>query len=142
MLFRSRPGAGRPAFVPTENERRQVEALSGYGLSQENISALIRDGISLDTLREHFKKELLSGKAKANAQVTKSIFQKVLAGDSSMMRYWAGTQLGWCETQHHELTGKNGAPIAVNATIDLKGLNDAELAQMQALLMKSKGTEE
>ena len=137
----ARPDAGRPAFVPTDQERKQVEALSGYGLSQENIRVLIRDGISMDTLREHFKKELLSGKAKANAQVTKSIFQKVLAGDAGMMRYWAATQLGWRETQHVEHTGKDGAPIAV-ASVNFKNLTDAELAQMQALMTKAKESDD
>lgn len=137
----ARSGAGRPAFVPTEQERRQVEALSGYGLSQDHICALIRDGISLDTLREHFRDELVRGKAKANAQVTKSIFQKVLAGDSGMMRYWGATQLGWRETQHVEHTGKDGGAITV-ASVDFKNLSDAELAQMQALMSKAKGPNE
>jgi hypothetical protein len=127
--------------VPTEQERRQVEALSGYGLSQDHICALIRDGISLDTLREHFRDELVRGKAKANAQVTKSIFQKVLAGDSGMMRYWGATQLGWRETQHVEHTGKDGGAITV-ASVDFKNLSDAELAQMQALMSKAKGPNE
>jgi hypothetical protein len=137
----ARPGAGRPAFVPTEQERKQVEALSGYGLSHEHISALIRDGISLDTLRAHFKDELVKGKAKANAQAAKSIFQKVISGDTGMMRYWGATQLGWRETQHVEHTGKDGGAITV-ANVDFKNLSDAELATMQALMTKAKGAEE
>ena len=99
---------------------------------RRGFATAVRRASGAATIRKPFHKRRDGrdiAKAKANAQVTKSIFQKVLAGDSSMMRYWAGTQLGWCETQHHELTGKNGAPIAVNATIDLKGLNDAELKE-------------
>lgn len=134
----AREGAGRFPFEPTETERKQVEALSGYGLPFEQIAVLIREGISLDTLRKHFQRELSIGKAKANAQACKSIFQKVISGDTGMMRYWGGTQLGWRETQHHELTGAGGGPIALSS-VDLKGLNDNELAQMQALLQKAKG---
>jgi hypothetical protein len=58
-----------------------------------------------------------------------------------MIKYWCATQVGWRETQHHEVTGAGGGPIAVTS-MDLKGLNDTELAQMQALLMKAKGTDE
>ena len=50
----ARPGAGRPAFEPTDAERKQVEALSGYGLPIEQIAVLVRDGIHVDTLRAHF----------------------------------------------------------------------------------------
>jgi hypothetical protein len=137
----AREGAGRSPFEPTETERKQVEALSGYGLPFEQIAVLIREGISLDTLRKHFSRELSIGKAKANAQACKSIFQKVISGDTGMMKYWGGTQLGWRETQHHELTGAGGGPIAMT-NMDLKGLNDTELAQMQALLQKANNKDE
>lgn len=137
----AREGAGREAFSPTEQERRQVEALSGYGLPFEQIAVLIREGISIDTLRKHFSRELAVGKAKANAQATKTAFQKMISGDTGMIKYWCATQVGWRETQHHEVTGAGGGPIAVTS-MDLKGLNDTELAQMQALLMKAKGTDE
>jgi hypothetical protein len=137
----ARPGAGRPAFEPTENERKQVEAFSGYGLPLDQIAILIRDGISVDTLTTHFSLELVSGKAKANSQVGRTLFQKATSGDTTAMIWWTKTQMKWSETQKFEHTGRDGGAIAVSS-VDLKGLNDAELAQMQALLMKAKGTEE
>lgn len=105
------PGAGRPAFEPTDAERKQVEALSGYGLPIEQIAVLVRDGIDTDTLRKHFATELLSGKAKANGQVGKTLFQKVMAGDTTAAIWWSKTQMRWAETQKHELTGADGAPL-------------------------------
>jgi hypothetical protein len=105
------PGAGRPAFEPTDAERKQVEALSGYGLPFDQIGALIRDGIHIDTLRAHFSSELVSGKSKANAQVGKTLFQKVMAGDTTAAIWWSKTQMRWAETQKHELTGADGAPL-------------------------------
>jgi hypothetical protein len=48
------PGAGRPEFEPIDAERKQVEALSGYGLPIDQIAVLVRDGIHIDTLRKHF----------------------------------------------------------------------------------------
>ena len=107
----ARPGAGRPAFEPTDAERKQVEALSGYGLPIEQISVLVRNGIDTDTLRKHFATELVSGKAKANGQVGKTLFQKVMAGDTTAAIWWSKTQMRWAETQKHELTGADGAPL-------------------------------
>ena len=105
------PGAGRPEFEPTDAERKQVEALSGYGLPIEQIAVLVRDGIHIDTLRAHFATELVSGKAKANGQVGKTLFQKAMGGDTSAMIWWSKTQMRWAETQKHELTGADGAPL-------------------------------
>lgn len=107
----ARPGAGREAFDPTDAERKQVEALSGYGLPIEQIAVLVRDGIHVDTLRKHFATELVSGKAKANGQVGKTLFQKVMAGDTTAAIWWSKTQMRWAETQKHELTGADGAPL-------------------------------
>ena len=107
----ARPGAGRPAFEPTAAERKQVEALSGYGLPIEQIAVLVRDGIHIDTLRAHFATELVSGKAKANGQVGKTLFSKVMAGDTTAAIWWSKTQMRWAETQKHELTGADGAPL-------------------------------
>ena len=107
----ARPGAGRPAFEPTIAERKQVEALSGYGLPIEQIAVLVRDGIHVDTLRAHFATELVSGKAKANGQVGKTLFQKVMAGDTTAAIWWSKTQMRWAETQKHEVTGADGAPL-------------------------------
>ena len=107
----AQPGAGRPAFEPTAAERKQVEALSGYGLPIDQIAVLVRDGIHVDTLRTHFATELVSGKAKANGQVGKTLFQKVMAGDTTAAIWWSKTQMRWAETQKHEVTGADGAPL-------------------------------
>jgi hypothetical protein len=107
----AREGAGRPAFKPTDAERKQVEALSGYGLPIDQIGSLVRDGIHIDTLRAHFSSELQSGKAKANAQVGKTLFSKVMAGDTTAAIWWSKTQMRWAETQKHELTGADGAAL-------------------------------
>ena len=107
----ARENAGRPAFEPTDSERKQVEALSGYGLPIEQIAVLVRDGIHVDTLRAHFATELVSGKAKANGQVGKTLFQKVMAGDTTAAIWWSKTQMRWAETQKHEVTGADGAPL-------------------------------
>lgn len=107
----ARPGAGRKPFEPTDHERKQVEAMSGYGLPIEQIAILVRDGIDADTLRKHFATELIAGKAKANGQVGKTLFQKVMSGDTAAAIWWTKTQMRWKEVQQHEITGLDGAPI-------------------------------
>ena len=107
----ARPGAGQPPFQPTDSERKQVEAMSGYGLPIEQIAVLVRGGIDSDTLRKHFATELIAGKAKANSGVGRTLFQKAMGGDTAAMIWWSKTQMRWKEVQQHELTGKDGAPI-------------------------------
>ena len=105
------PGAGRPEFEPIEAERKQVEALSGYGLPIDQIAVLVRDGIHIDTLRKHFANELVAGKAKANSGIGRTLFQKAMGGDTTAMIWWSKTQMRWAETQKHELTGADGVPL-------------------------------
>jgi len=127
----ARPGSGRKSFEPTDSERKQVEALSGYGLPIDQIGVLVRDGIDADTLRKHFAIELISGKAKANGQVGKTLFQKVMAGDTTAAIWWTKTQMRWREVQQHEITGKDGAPIQM-AAIDVSKLSTEALAEIMA----------
>lgn len=105
------PGAGRPVFEPTAAERKQVEAMSGYGLPIEQIAILIRNGIDADTLRKHFASELVAGKAKANSSVGRTLFQKAMGGDTAAMIWWSKTQMRWKEVQQHEITGADGGPV-------------------------------
>jgi hypothetical protein len=107
----AREGAGRPAFDPTDAERKQVEAMSGYGLPIEQIAILVRGGIDTDTLRKHFATELVAGKAKANSGVGRTLFQKAMGGDTAAMIWWSKTQMKWKEVQQHELVGADGGPL-------------------------------
>lgn len=107
----AQPGAGRPAFVPVDAERRQVEALSGYGLPIDQIAVLVREGIHVDTLRAHFAPELISGKARANAGVGRTLHQRAIGGDTTAAIWWSKTQMRWREVQQHELTGLDGSPL-------------------------------
>ena len=125
------PGAGRPPFVPTEQERKQVEAMSGYGLPMEQIAILVRDGIHIDTLRAHFSNELVSGKAKANGQVGKTLFQKAMGGDTTAMIWWTKTQMRWAETHRLEHTSPDGS-MTPKPALDVTKLSDAALAEILA----------
>lgn len=113
----ARPGAGRKPFVPTDADRKQVEALSGYGLPVHQIAALIQGGICVDLLYEHFREEMVSGKAKANSQVAQTLFKKAMAGDTAAAIWWSKSQLRW--TERHEIVGADGGPIKTESTVTL-----------------------
>jgi hypothetical protein len=50
----------RPQFVSTEEQRKVVKAMSGYGIPQEEIAPML--GLrSPKTLRRHFHEELMPG---------------------------------------------------------------------------------
>lgn len=130
-------GAGRPAFVPTDEERAYVEKLSGIGLVQEQIAALIREGIHADTLRDHFGKELLAGKARANAAIGGTLYQKAINGDTGSLIWWTKTQMRWAETQKHEIvhTGIsiNDALEAAKARLISGDIIDAKIVEPRQL---------
>jgi len=127
----AREGAGRMAFVPTDAERKQVEAMSGYGVPIEQIAILVRGGIDADTLRKHFEAELLAGKAKANSQIAKTLFQKATSGDTTAAIWWTKTQMRWAETQRHQISGDADNPVRVKAQVEAEELLGALLKNVE-----------
>lgn len=111
----AREGAGRKPFEPTAREREQVEAMAGFGVPYEQIAALVRDGIHKETLFKHFRKELDQGKAKANAQIGKTLFQQATSGNTAAAIWWSKSQMGWRETQQidHTTNGESIAPTVI-----------------------------
>lgn len=105
----ARPGSGKPPFVPTASERKQVETLSGLGVPVLQIATLVREGIAADTLLKHFRVELDRGKAKANAKVAQTLFQKATSGDTTAAIWWSKTQMKWSERV--EVTGLDGGAL-------------------------------
>lgn len=120
-------GAGRPAFVPSDEERKLVKELSGLGLPQAQIRMLVRGGIALETLLAHFRVELDEGKAKTSWDIANALYSKALKGDVTAMIWWTKTQMRWSETQKIEVTGKEGGPIQ---TVDFSKLSTEALLEL------------
>lgn len=140
----SKKKRGRPAYVPTERDRRQVETMTGLGLTQAQISSVM--GISEDTIYRHFSEEVAAGAAKANAQVAQNLFSIATSRESGAVTaaiFWMKTRARWRETNHHELTGKDGGPIQTEAkmTIDASELTveQREALRVAALAAIEKG---
>ena len=95
--------------IPSAENKRLVETSAGLGLPHEQIGALI--GIDDKTLRKHYRTELDLGKAKASAQIAKTLFNKAQGGDTTALIWWTKAQMRWAETQKQEITGADGAAI-------------------------------
>ena len=95
----------KPAFKPTDDERRLVEQMCAVGIPQESICLVVRDGIDDKTLRKHFRRELDTAKIKANAKIGGTLFNRAVNGDTTAAIFWAKTQMGWKETNINEHTG-------------------------------------
>ena len=94
-----RPGAGRPAFKPTDEQRALVEQVAGYGLPEAQIAALVSIDIDADTLRKHFRQELAQGRARANTEIGKTLYQKAIGGDTASLIWWTKAQMRWTPLQ-------------------------------------------
>jgi hypothetical protein len=100
------------AFCLTEEQRRTVEAMVSYGIPQVDIARVI--GIDPDTLRKHFREEIDTGAARANARVAAYLFEVATGqrGDGSAATtaaiFWCKTRLRWKETVVNEVELRPG----------------------------------
>lgn len=110
---------GRKQLQPTPEDRKLVETLSGFGVPFAQIAALTCGGIDEDTLNKHFRTEMVQGKAKTNAKVGQSLFQKAIGGDTSAMIWWSKTQMRWSETKviDHKSTDGSMSPEAAREKV-------------------------
>ena len=129
---------GRPAFAPTDDQRRQVKAMAAYGVPQGDIATVLN--IDAKTLRKHFWLELQTGSIEANAKVAQSLFQRATtekgsAGVTAAI-FWLKTRGGdpWREIKRTELTGKDGKPLMIDdGRRDVIDSSDLTPEQRQAL---------
>ena len=124
---------GRPRFEPSEEQRRNVDIMTGLGIRQEHICAMVRDHrdrpISDRTLRKYFKKEIEQASARLCAQMGNFIVatafglppppgvkpitdEKVRA---SFAELFAAARMDWRRTvrnEHANPVGPDGKPVA------------------------------
>jgi len=129
-------------FEPTKEQRDLVKALAAYGIRQDAICLLIKRPvkrgppvpITLKTLRARFRRELDEGEPSLIAQVADSLVKRALdpkhpQGVAAAI-FFLKARAGWSEKVKHELTGRNGGPIA-SVEFDLSDATDEELAVLE-----------
>lgn len=80
----------------TQEQRDLVEAMSGFGLSHDQISLVLR--ISRRQLEASFPEELERGAPAANARVASSLFQMATQDrNPTAAIFWLKSRAGWIE---------------------------------------------
>jgi hypothetical protein len=115
-------------FDPSEEDRKLVEMLSGFGIPTPDICTQIkgRDGkpIGLSTLKKYFGRELAVGHVKANAQVMKAMFKNACGKGPAAVTaqiWWTKNRMGWSDRRVLENTGPNGGPIKYQIIDKIEG---------------------
>ena len=68
-------------------------------------------GISDETLRKYYRPQLGLGKAKASAQIAKTLFNKAQGGDTTAMIWWTKAQMRWSETSTMQMANADGTKL-------------------------------
>lgn len=118
----------RPEYKPTDKDRATVQTMAAYGIPQADIAAVVN--CDLKTLRKHFRAELDTAAAQANARVAAALFRKATGeGPQSVTAaiFWLKTRAGWIDRSAVEHSGPGGGPIQSEATVsdDLRQALDA-----------------
>lgn len=109
---------GHPRFKPTDDQRNNVEAMTGFGVLHDQMVTLVINPetgrpISPKTLRRHFKYELARGKAAMIASVAGRVYSMAMSNKIAGARasvaacfFLLKTQGGWSEKAQVELSGQ------------------------------------
>ena len=104
-----------PNHRPTAATRKRVEQLSAVGIPQTDISAVM--GIAKTTLIKHYRDELDTAAAKANAMVGGALYNKAIGGDTASMIFWLKTRARWREQDRSEDLEEEAQPLKVSFTV-------------------------
>jgi hypothetical protein len=106
------------AFQPTDEQRRTVRAMSGFGVPQPDIALHL--GIDPKTLRKHFRKDLNRGSIEATTKVAQSLFNMATKGNNvAAAIFWMKARAGWRENQEIQFSNR-----------PLEQLSDADLERL------------
>lgn len=109
----------RKPLSPTDDQRKLVKQMAGFGFPEEDICRVVinpESGRAVDpkTLRKYFREELDTGEVTANARVAGNLF-KIATSDGqgavTAAIFWLKTRAKWKEAQRVELTGSDGLPL-------------------------------
>ncbi len=112
---------------PTDETRKLVRKLSGFGLPQEQICLLINGGITKPTLHKHYREDLDRGIAEANGKVIGALFKNAVDHENvGAQIFWAKARLGWIDS--------GPAPVSINVTkIELVAADVSQVPEVKLI---------
>jgi hypothetical protein len=119
------PRDGRPPYAPTDKERAatasRINSLVLADTTQRMIARIV--GISPGVLRREYRKELDTAYAVILAEIGGGMITAArpdprtgMPRDLKAAMFYLETH-GWARSEHHEITGKDGAPIVVKSYV-------------------------
>jgi hypothetical protein len=95
VAIREEPPLARwPKYVPTENHRRQVLTMAGFGIRQEEIARILL--CDKKTLRKYYRYELDTGMTEANVRVVEALFTNATKHNNVAAQiWWTKARMGW-----------------------------------------------
>jgi hypothetical protein len=91
---------GRPAYVPSDKDRRVAEMMAGWAISEASIAKVLT--IDPKTLRKHFATELEVGHARLEAQLAQNLLRIAQGHDRQSLIatiFALKSRFGWIEQQ-------------------------------------------
>ncbi|WPB83749.1 hypothetical protein [Sediminicoccus rosea] len=102
-------------FEPTDEQRRTVRGMAGYGMPHVDIATFL--DIDAKTLRKHFTRELDLGSIEATTKVAQSLFRMATEGKNvAAAIFWMKARAGWREKQPEALM-EDDKPITATVSI-------------------------
>lgn len=106
----SAPGSsGQPRFIKTPQQSVVVQGLVSIGTEQWVIAQALQ--IPQRTLQRHFREELEQGRHVIHARIGGGIVASALAGDKTMMIFYAKAQMGWRDHRSIGFEDEKGQPV-------------------------------
>jgi hypothetical protein len=104
------PSVVNKVFDPTDEQRKSVEAMAGYGIPVEDMAKMVinpntGEAVCKATMYNKFKNELSVGMTKANAKIAESLYRQATGGNTTAAIWWSKARMGWKETQKQEVDG-------------------------------------
>lgn len=96
-------------YKPTDADRLFVERAVKAGSKINNIADCL--GVTDDTLRKHFRYEIMSAREKLKAAAVGVLDDSLTDGSLDAAKYVLSRIAGWTEKQAHEHSGPDGGPI-------------------------------
>lgn len=92
---------------PTDEQRKQIQTLAGFGLTQEQIARVL--GMHRETLRKHALEDFERGKDLALTQAVQSLFANIKKGKEASIFFYLKTQHRWREIPKDDEPNRSGA---------------------------------
>lgn len=119
---------------PTDLGRQQVRALSGFGMTQEQISKFL--GIGAKALRNYYREELDNGMAVAIAGAAKRLYAQVERDNLTAIIFYLKTKGGFRERGDEAELKEGIEPPKVIRRVIVKSKEEAQ--RLEALIEQNK----